>query len=86
MSGILDDLKTQQVQALQALAAIEDDERLNQWRQDYLGKKSLVAQAFSSLGSLSKENDPRSVRLPMPSVPCWSRPWLKNAKPSKRRC
>ena len=59
MTGILDELNTQQAQALQALAAIEDDERLNQWRQDYLSKKSLVAQAFTSLGSLSKDERPQ---------------------------
>lgn len=58
MTITLQDLEKDKLAALAGLEAVKDEEALNQWRQTYLGKSSSVAQAFSSLGGLSKEERP----------------------------
>ncbi|MBN2043483.1 MAG: phenylalanine--tRNA ligase subunit alpha [Anaerolineales bacterium] len=45
-------------QALTALEALEDEESLLQWRAEYLGKKSVVMDAFNVMRELSKEERP----------------------------
>ncbi|MGV8049807.1 MAG: phenylalanine--tRNA ligase subunit alpha [Anaerolineaceae bacterium] len=48
----------EQALALSALESIQTEEALEVWRLAHLGKSSLVMQAFSSLGQLSKEDRP----------------------------
>lgn len=58
MTITLQDLEKDKLVALAGLETVKDEEALNQWRLTYLGKSSSVAQAFSSLGGLSKEERP----------------------------
>ncbi|MBN1668530.1 MAG: phenylalanine--tRNA ligase subunit alpha [Anaerolineales bacterium] len=47
-----------QSQALNALAQIQDEEALDQWRVKYLGRSSALMQVFANLGQLSKDERP----------------------------
>ena len=44
--------------ALKALETLEDEESILQWRAEYLGKKSVVMEAFTVMRELSKEERP----------------------------
>jgi len=52
------ELEKEKLTALEQLKAVDHEDDLNNWRVTYLGRSSAVTQAFSSLGSLSKEERP----------------------------
>jgi phenylalanyl-tRNA synthetase alpha chain len=55
---ILDQLEQTKDKALTLLSEIQDEEPLQAWRREYLGKSSVVMAAFSSIGQQSKEFRP----------------------------
>ena len=55
---MLEQLDKTQEEALSALKQLQDEESLLQWRNQYLGKKSPVMEAFNVLRELSKEERP----------------------------
>ncbi len=55
---ILDQLEQAREKALALLSEIQDEEPLQAWRREYLGKSSVVMTAFSSIGQQSKEFRP----------------------------
>ncbi len=56
---MLEKLDQIEKQALKALETLEDEESLLQWRAEYLGKKSVVMEAFNVMRDLSKEERPK---------------------------
>jgi len=55
---ILTELEHTQQKALALLAEIQDEEPLQAWKREYLGKSSSVMSAFSSIGQQPKEFRP----------------------------
>ncbi len=55
---ILSELERTKQKALSLLAEIQDEEPLQTWRREYLGKTSTVMSAFSSIGQQPKEFRP----------------------------
>jgi phenylalanyl-tRNA synthetase alpha chain len=56
---MLKELEKIQQEAMDALARVEDEDALNEWRVAYLGrKKSPIIEVFKKLGTLSKEERP----------------------------
>ena len=55
---MLEKLDQIEEQALKALEHLEDEEALLQWRAEYLGKKSVVMEAFTVMRELSQEERP----------------------------
>jgi phenylalanyl-tRNA synthetase alpha chain len=55
---MLEKLDKVEKEALVALARLEDEDSLLQWRAEYLGKKSTVMEAFTVMRELSKEERP----------------------------
>jgi phenylalanyl-tRNA synthetase alpha chain len=55
---MLEKLDQIEQQALKALETLEDEEAVLQWRAEYLGKKSVVMEAFTVMRELSKEERP----------------------------
>jgi phenylalanyl-tRNA synthetase alpha chain len=55
---MLEQLEKTEKEALSALQHLQDEESLLQWRNQYLGKKSPVMEAFMVLRELSKEERP----------------------------
>ncbi len=51
-------LEKNKQEALDALDKIEDQDALDRWQSQYLGRNSVVMEAFKSLGTLSKEERP----------------------------
>lgn len=56
---ILIELEQTKQKALSLLAEIQDEEPLQAWRREYLGKTSVVMSAFSSIGQQPKEFRPQ---------------------------
>lgn len=52
------ELQLEQETALDMLSKVAGEQDLEQWKQKFLGKNALVVRAFSSLGTLSKEERP----------------------------
>lgn len=46
------------LEALQALSEIQDQEALDKWQTQYLGRNSAIMEVFKGLGTLSKEEKP----------------------------
>jgi len=55
---MLDQLSQMQEEALAALEAVEDNEALNAWNKQYLGKKGALTLLLRSVGELPKEERP----------------------------
>jgi len=55
---MLEKLEKVEKEALSALEHLDDEESLLQWRAEYLGKKSVVMEAFTVMRELSKEERP----------------------------
>lgn len=55
---MLEELDRVEKEALSALGHLDDEESLLQWRAEYLGKKSVVMEAFTVMRELSKEERP----------------------------
>ncbi len=58
MLEIEEKLQAEQARGLEALQAVTNVESLEAWKQEFLGKSSLVMKAFGSMGQLAKEERP----------------------------